>query len=126
MKSIIVFLLLFPSVVNAQYFEPFSKQDIWLQSIYTGVTVIDWMQTKTFRETGHKEMNPILGSDPDQKTIDSFILAGIISHGLISYALPKKYRSNWQMFFIGVETHAVIYNHKNGIRLSIGYRKDFF
>ncbi len=121
MKSIIFILLLFPSAVSAQYFEPFSKQDIWLQSIYTGITVIDWMQTKKLRETGHKEMNPILGSDPDQNTIDSLILTGIVIHGLIAYALPKKYRSYWQMFFIGVEFHTVIDNHKHGIKLSFSF-----
>lgn len=121
MKTIIFLFILIPNLAYCQYFENFSNEDIILQSIYTGVSLIDWIQTKKLRETEHKELNPILGSDPDQETIDSLILSGIIVHGLIGYILPKKYRSYWQMFFIGVETHTIVDNHNHGVRISFGF-----
>lgn len=109
----LLILLLIPVSVSAQHFKPFSGQDLILQSAYTAITIIDWSQTKEFVSQGIREMNPILGKYPSQTRIDNLIISAIVAHGLITYALPPKYRFYWQSFFIGVESIAVCNTQKN-------------
>jgi hypothetical protein len=107
--KILILIILFPAIASAQYFEPFTTQDYVLQSIYTAVTVIDWAQTKDFVSQGIEERNIILGKYPSQDRIDILIFSAIVVHGLITYALPRKYRFYWQSPWIVTEYVAVCY-----------------
>jgi len=118
---ILIFLILVPGSLQAGTFEPWSKQDIIFQGILTVLIVVDLEQTKKWDEYNLKETNSIIGAKPSKQTLDSFILLGIIAHTSIAYFLPPKFRTNWQILFIGLETTAVRYNHANGRRIAINY-----
>jgi len=123
MKSIIILILmLVPVTVQAEYFEDFSRQDLILQSVFTGLTVIDWAQTIEFTQNmdGFKESNVILGEHPSRERINTLIPIGIVAHWYITYFIPKKYRVYWQSASISIEYYSVASNHKKGIRIS-GY-----
>ena len=111
MRKILLFILIFPSVCNAEYFEPFSNQDVFLQSVFTIMTFVDWSQTKQFEENKIIEMNPVLEKYPSQIEIDSLIGLGVVSHLFVSYLLPSKYRQYWQVSFIKSELRAVNANY---------------
>lgn len=98
--------------------DKWDKKDIILQSIFTIETLIDWKQTKTFIKNGSSETNPILGKYPSQKRIDFLIGSSILLHAGISHILPKKYRNYWQLFWIGVEGHAIHHNYSAGTRIT--------
>lgn len=115
MKNILLLFIFIPNIAYAQYFEPFSNQDIILQSIYTAVTVIDWMQTKDFVSKGVEELNPILGKTPSQSRIDKLIFGAIVTHGLISYTIPQKYRFYWQSLFTMIEFGTICMNYKKSV-----------
>ena len=113
-KTLLMIIILMMTVqANAsEYFQDWSKNDIILQSIFTIVTMIDWKQTKDFRKEDGLEVNPILGQEPDGETVDTMIGLAIISHAIVTWALPEEHREMWQMFWIGMETHAVYYNER--------------
>jgi len=118
-KTIFLILLIIPSSVFAvEFFQPLDKQDIILQSVLTGMICVDWMQTKSFRALNRRESNSILGERPSQDKIDTLIFAGIISHALVTYFLPKKHRIRWQYFLMKNEKEAIDYNHSAGFVLS--------
>jgi predicted secreted Zn-dependent protease len=90
-----------------------SKADTVRQLAFTSLLVVDWVQTRNNASDGWqgvKELNPILGSKPDTTTVDLYILGAMLGHFAVSIALPPKYRSHWQMFWIGVETCADVNN----------------
>jgi len=113
---LIFLIVLLPSNALCQHFEPFSDQDIILQSVFTAVTIIDWAQTKTFVSKGIHETFTPLGPEPSQTRIDTMIFAGIISHAFITYALEKEYRAIWQSLFIGFEFEAICHNDNSVLK----------
>ncbi len=90
-----------------------SKADTARQLAVTGLIGIDWVQTRNNANNnweGIRELNPILGSKPNTTTVDLFMFGAIAGHFAISLVLTPKYRKYWQMFWIGVETCAVVNN----------------
>jgi hypothetical protein len=119
-KLVLIFLLiLIPYPVQAyQFCENWTKTDTSFESIYVGLTIIDWGQTRNMvKEGGYHEINPLLGRHPSLDTVDTLIPLGIVAHGLISMALPPKYRRYWQFLFIGGEIAAVWNNYNVGLRI---------
>lgn len=115
----IIFLLLLISLSTPVYaFDKWDKEDIILQSIFTLETLIDWKQTKVFTKKGIRESNPFLGEYPSQKKIDSLIGASILLHAGISHILPKKYRTYWQLIWIGIEGQAIHHNYRTGVKFT--------
>ena len=114
-------LLLLSVTTHAQesvYFTDFNKQDWIMQSTFVFVTCLDWAYTKQFRSEGIYELNPILGSEPTQEEVDTYMFTGIVAHTLVSYFLPKKYRPYWMGSFIITEVWAVNQSYRIGIRIS--------
>lgn len=123
-KKLLIILLFIPNILNAgEYFQPFTKKDWILQLGFTFLATIDWMQTKEFtaNHPDLEERNPILGRDPSQVRIDTYMIFNIAAHGLATYAIDPKYREPWQMVFIIVEINSVNINYNNSIRISISY-----
>lgn len=107
--------------VDSEYFTDFTVRDWILQGVYTIVTCIDWAQTKKGTKDGYREGNPFLGKYPTQERIDTLIGAAILAHTGITYALPRKFRPFWQVFWIGVEYDAINHNRAQGIRVNIAF-----
>jgi len=119
LKILLILLILFPLNLTAQHFEPLSKQDIILESVFVGLTCIDWYQTKKFRSEGRRETNKILGSEPSQERVDTLIFLGIVSHVAVAYFLSGEVRKFFTVSFIFIEAEAVWKNYNS----EINYRK---
>jgi hypothetical protein len=90
-----------------------TKADTVRQLTVTGMLITDWVQTRNNAIDGWNEVcetNIILGSRPNHEMVDLYMLGSIIGHFAVSLLLPHKYRSYWQMFWIGVETYAITNN----------------
>jgi len=119
-KLVLIFLLiLIPYSVQAyQFCKNWTKYDTAFEVTYVGLTVIDWGQTRNMvKEGGYHEINPLLGRHPSLDTVDTLIPLSIVAHGLVSMALPPKYRRYWQVLFIGGEIAAVWNNYNVGLRI---------
>ena len=126
-KIILILILLFiSSPVHAEYkfAENWTKTDTAYQATFLMVTAVDWMQTRwmvkqdwQWGEGYHREMNPILGSHPSMKKVDTLIPLGMVAHTLVSMALPPDYRRIWQVLWIGVEGYCVTTNYSAGVHL---------
>ena len=122
-KKFLILFLLISVNARAQYFEPLTERQIFTQVIFTIITCIDWNHTKNGIRNGNIEVNPALGERPSQQTIDILIGSAIISHALVTWLFPHKYRETWQMFWIGVESHTIFYNsNQPSIGISINFK----
>jgi len=117
---LIIFIILISCPVQAYTFaEQWTKTDSALEAVYIGSTIIDWGQTRDIAKhpQEYHEINPVLGRHPSLDTVDILIPAGIVAHGIISMALPPKYRIYWQAVFIGIEGFTVLSNYNIGLRI---------
>jgi hypothetical protein len=115
-----VFLILIASPAWAYTFaDQWSKTDTAFEAVYAGLTIVDWGQTRDIAKhpQQYSEMNPLLGKHPSLDKVDILIPTGIVAHGIISMALPPKYRRYWQVIFIGIEGVAVLQNYNAGLRI---------
>ena len=122
---IVLFILCIQSSAGAYKFaEDWSKTDTAYQATFLAVTTVDWMQTRWMVKQDwkwdgeyHREMNPVLGSHPSMKKVDTLIPLGMVAHTLVSMALPHDYRRIWQCVWIGIESLAVYHNYSVGVKL---------
>jgi hypothetical protein len=127
MKSLLLLtLLLFASSSFAADWS-WNKEDISLEVISAGITVVDWGQTLGIEHTRRVETNPILGDRPSRGRINRYFSAVMALHPLISAALPREAepfgwkispRLAWQYVYFGVEAAAISSNFRGGLRMS--------
>jgi len=99
---------------------PMSKRDRALEGIFFTLLIVDWGQTRSIvRDDDFKELNFILGPEPNLEAVDLYFLSCALSHLLITRALPEKYRPYWQMVYIGIEANQVFQNYQMGIRVEL-------
>jgi hypothetical protein len=115
----IFFYLCMITYCYAGWFEPFDKYDYAGQAVVTGLLITDFGQTKYASEHPnlYYETNPILGKHPSVGKVELYFASWIVADALVSYALPKPWRTLWQLGTIGVEV-AVI---QNNYRLKVGW-----
>lgn len=95
-------------------------QDTVLQSIYTGLVIVDAVQTADIQyrddlvESGPLASR-VLGDNPSSSDTYQYMATLAISHYLISRALPAKWRPYWQGFGIIDHGSAVISNCAHGL-----------
>jgi hypothetical protein len=118
------------------------KSDTLFQSIFVGLTLIDWKQThdvigkketitntydivdqnnnvigyrtQSYTRYAWKENNPILGEHPSKKKLAIYNVSVILGHSLISYILPNPWRKMWMGSGIGIEIYATSTNWAAG------------
>jgi len=127
MKRLILVLILVSlfGCGSYRFAQDWSRQDSLYQGTFVLLTLIDWRQTHWMASHDwywdgkqHKELMPLyLNEHPSTTQVDILIPLGIISHTIISLALPPKYRRTWQLFFICAETGAVTNNIINDVKL---------
>lgn len=104
-----------------------TKADTLREAAFFVVEGMDYLQTKQIvKDPDRQENNPILGSNPDQNTIDIYFGACILGHYLIARYLPSDWefygykfhpRAAWQWTFIGFESGVVYRNHRKGVKI---------
>lgn len=111
MRPMILLLLLLAPLRTRP--SDWSKTDTTLEATLVAVSVADYLQTRHI--ASHcLEANPILGSCPSNKKITLYFTASIASHIAIAAALPKPWRTIFQVSSIGWEGRVVSLNIQHG------------
>lgn len=116
---ILIILFVPANSFSSDWFQPFNESEIITQALFTGICLMDWSQTIEISRNPQKyhETNMALGKHPSEKRVNTLIPAGIISHALITWAIPKEWRPYWQYIWIGIEIDAVHTNLRSGIAI---------
>ena len=105
--------------------DPWRTEDTQREVAYAIVHLMDWGQTRNIAKHPERwyEKNPKLGRHPSVAQVDRHFLFGFplgaISHPIISYLLPAKYRPVWQYITIGYEWSYVERNFSLGITIDL-------
>lgn len=116
---IIIFIFYTPLFSSDEW----TTQDTILQLSVIALTTYDLMQTYTFLYTepyiseGHKEMNPLMGPHPSKSRFYAVGIGFIAFHSFVSYVLPYKLRTIWQLMYINFEANMIYHNYQCGVRV---------
>lgn len=98
--------------------EPWSNKDVTLETGCLLSLAADWRQTSEIHKFSNiHETNSIMGTHPEQSTINQYFLACGLLHGLIADQLHGNWRTAWQCVIFGVEIAQVEKNYKIGLRI---------
>ena len=94
-----------------------SKVDTIRESTWQAIHVLDFMQTRQIarRPTLFSERNPVLGKYPSEGKVIAYFALGALTHGVISYYLPKPYRESFQYVTILFSAGVVATNFGVGL-----------
>jgi hypothetical protein len=116
---IIIFFCLIPALSFAS--DPWSIQDIALESTYIALHVIDWGQTRDIAKNPdeyHEAYNPLLGNHPSKDKVDLWFLTTTVTHILITNYLPSECRPYFQGVTIGIAGSLVLINFSVGLKIA--------
>ena len=114
MKTILLIILLFPSLVMAdEWSTGDTKREVSFQTLW----LIDYAQTRNIAANPYKwyEQNNYLGAHPTTGAVNRYFLVGSILHFGVSKLLPEKYRAPFQYGTIAIEVGYVAHNYSIGI-----------
>ena len=124
MKFLLLFLL---ASFTCAAGTPWTAQDYALEGTTIAALALDWRQTSNIHldncirdnlEYHREELNPILGKHPSQQDINQYFAVSAAVHVLVAAQLSGRWRTAWQMTWIGLEVGTVERNYKLGIRLN--------
>lgn len=98
-----------------------TPRDTTLEATFAAAMAIDWRQTLAIargpRLGGYtlEESNPLLGPSPSASKVNAYFAATTALHAGVALALPRPWRTWWQLVGVGVEAHAIGRNALNGI-----------
>ena len=120
MKKVLVLLLLvlLPLMLRGEeWFTSFNQEEVVAEAAFVGLALLDWNQTLQIAKhpKEYKETNAIIGEHPSVGRVNLLMPTGIALHALVTYALPRKYRSFWQYVWIGEEAACVYQNWRMGL-----------
>ena len=95
-KYILVLCLLLASQARA---DEWTEADTAWEGVYLLLHYVDWQQTRYCADHPIEvTLKNAIGEHPTRASVDRYFLIAGIGHGLISYALPKK----WEIFGLKV------------------------
>ena len=115
---IILSLLFLPVMLGAEeWFTSLNRNEVIAETAFVGLALLDWNQTLQIAKhpDEYSETNFIIGEHPSEGRVNILMPAGIVLHALVTYALPRKYRSFWQYVWIGEEAACVYQNWRTGL-----------
>jgi len=120
---IILFAVLTSQAEAAENPNAWSWQDTTLQGIFSVVLAMDYSQTLygSRHPQEYGEMNSILKDHMEQNVITEYFVAYLIGHAVISYLLPRPWRTAWQGIYIGMEATTVNNNRQYGAGLNFKF-----
>ena len=114
---ILIFSFLF-CATTSNAADPWSIGDKTLAATMSTLLIVDWGQTINIsRDPTYCEVNPLLGSHPEEKDVHLYMGSALIGTLAISHLLPSKYRSLFMFSIIAIELPTVYNNHKIGLRM---------
>ena len=124
MKIIVFFIMAIPVTDSPNLNWDWTTEDTILQITYTGLSTIDWLQTRSEAERGWvnlNESNLFLNRKPNTSDTDiAFLLSSLSALG-VSVLLPNPYRSFWLKEYIEWITLAIQNNHQLGARINFKF-----
>jgi len=116
----IILLLLLPASCSGKHFQPWSGQDVVLQTAVTVTSAVDWGQTRDAAEQPdvYYESNPVIGGHPSTEEVDIYSVSSIALKALVTWFLDPEYRPWWQSFCIGISASNIMINNGNGLRIN--------
>jgi len=118
MKSLLIItIILFSTSVHAA--DPWSKQDIALESTYLVLHALDLGQTLDIARQPDKyyELNPILGRHPTKSDVYAYFLTTAMVHIGVTHWLPARCRPWFQGLTIGLSGGCVMHNFNIGLQV---------
>jgi hypothetical protein len=96
-----------------------SVTDKTLEITWQIIHFIDWGQTLEIARQPDRyfERNKILGSHPSVGEVNTYMAITAVTHAVVSYLLPKKYRKYWQHLTIYESLSCVVNNFNLGLRV---------
>ncbi len=99
--------------------DPWTKNQIALQSFAIGLKAIDWGTTLDLvGRPNYYEMNPILGKYPSRAEINTYFACSALSQILLTHLLPSGSRKWWLGFNIFISGYCVNNNYGVGLRVN--------
>ncbi len=106
-------------------------RDTALETAWAAFWLVDWKQTQQIAR-GHwegsrddrfkiHETNRFLGREPTTGRVNSYFATCLVLHPVISYALPKPYKTIWQGITVIYEADMVQDNRDLGLGVSLGW-----
>lgn len=119
--KISIFIIILFMTNQAIAFDEWSKNEIGLQALSTGLQVVDWGMTLDIVDRGDEnywEINPILGEHPDRGKVNTYFALSIVSNILIAHILPSDWRKVWLGGRIMVSGYLIDRNYGIGLRIN--------
>lgn len=117
---LVVMVLGFASPAKA--LDPWSAQDVVLETGFAALVAVDVAQTKWFlHHTAYVETNPLLGAHPSTPKLYFGALSSVVLHAGVTALLPARLRPYWQTFYVGIEVAAI----SNNVGLVGGFHLSF-
>lgn len=118
--GIIITIIILSSAAITANAGDWTTGDTARETTWQVLNVVDWRQTRYIagNPADYNECNPLLGAHPSTGDVDVYFAAIAVTHGVISYLLPPRYRAWWQNGTIGIAAACV----GNNINIGIGVR----
>ena len=117
--AIILAFLLFAGCAHYKP-DPWTKNQVILQGVATGLKIIDFGQTLDIAKNPDEyyEINPIIGKHPSTSRVKKYFYASLITQPIITYLLPTDYREAWLGANIVISFYLVERNYGVGLRVN--------
>ena len=93
-----------------------NRTELLREAGYDALLAVDARQTTLAVEQGYREVNPLLGAHPSPGTVNRHMMLAMAAHGLVSWLLPRRLRTPWQLTGIAVEVLVIGRNAALGVR----------
>jgi len=121
LKSISIMIVLgclLSSCATFKNADPWTDEQVVLQSVAAVLKVADWGTTLDIENcANYYETNPILGKHPNRGKINKYFALSLGSQVFITHILPSKYRNWWLGTNILISGYMVKNNFGIGLKL---------
>jgi len=122
LKSILIIVLgcLLCSCATFKNADPWTGEQIVLQSVAAVLKVADWGTTLDIVEKADRyyEVNPVLGKHPSKNEVNKYFMVSMGTQILITHLLPSEYRNWWLGSNILISGYWVKNNYGIGLRIN--------
>ena len=118
MKTLVIAIFIIGALTNPSPAEDkWTKTNTVMELSWISLHLVDWGQTLQIAKNPNRfhERNPILGRHPSIRSVNRFMIIGLVTHVSASFVLPHDIRNFWQVTSIVVAGIIVTNNFKIGL-----------
>jgi len=113
-KKLLILLIFVSSCSGYKTFQPWTNEEIVVESVHLAFSYIDYNQTINIQDKGGWEMNQSLGEHPSDQEIAEYFICTRLLHFTFVYFLDHNERIKFQMFTLGANIVTVYWNFRMG------------